>query len=82
MATSLKLCDLIRPFESANGDFALWIERLEVVAELRGEATGELRKILPCFLGGEAFGVYKELPNSVRAEYEKVKAALLAAFGP
>ena len=33
-------------------------------------------------MGGEAFGVYKELPNSVKAEYEKVKAALLAAFGP
>ena len=33
------------------------------------------------FWGEMQSGVYEELPNSVKADYEKVKTALVAAFG-
>jgi len=36
---------------------------------------------LPLFLADPVFAVYKQLPESDNKHYEKLKAALLTAFG-
>ena len=41
----------------------------------------DLKSFLPLFLNGAAFAVYKQLPDSDKADYEKLKAGLLLAFG-
>ena len=41
----------------------------------------DLESFLPLFLAGPAFAVYKQLPESDKEDYGKLKAALLTAFG-
>ena len=78
---SVKFSDIICRYEdqSISGDFAEWIEKLELVAKL--QKIEDLKSFLPLFLNGAAFAVYKQLPDSDKADYEKLKAGLLLAFG-
>ena len=41
----------------------------------------DLKSFLPLFLNGPAFAIYKQLSSEEKDDYEKMKAALLSAFG-
>ena len=77
----MKLSDIICRYEdqSISGDFAEWIEKLELVA--KRQKIEDLNSFLPLFLNGAAFAVYKQLPDSDKADNEKLQAGLLLAFG-
>lgn len=79
--SNVKLSDIINKYEdsSVSGDFAEWVEKLELVAKL--QKITDLQDFLPLFLSGSAFAVYKQLPDDDREDYDKLKAALLLAFG-
>ena len=78
---SVKLTDIITRYidSTTSGDFAEWIDKLELVARLQG--ITDLKTFLPLFLSGAAFAVYKQLPETETQDYAKLKAALLQAFG-
>jgi len=76
---TVKFSDAFTQFDG-NGDFAAWIERFEVVSRL--QKIADLTNLLPLFLTGGAFAVYKGLSDTVKAEYDAVKKALTAAFSP
>ena len=77
---SIKLSDITYRYEdqSISGEFAEWIGKLELVAKL--QKIEDLKLFLPLFLNGEVFAVYKQLPDSDIADYEKLKAGLLLEF--
>ena len=79
---SLKLTDIVKSYVdySTSGDFAKWVEKLELVAELQ-ELTDKLPSIFPLLLDGPAFAVYKQLAEADRKDYGKSKQAILSAFG-
>lgn len=81
MAKSFKYSDIIKNYEDQNvsGEFFVWIEKLELVAELQGGST-DILKLLPLFLAGPAFAVYQQLSAEVKADYEKLKSELSTAF--
>lgn len=78
---NVKLSDIVSKYEDSttSGDFAEWVEKLELVAKL--QKIDDLQTFLPLFLSGSAFAVYKQLPQSDRDDYDKLKASLLVAFG-
>lgn len=78
---SVKLTDIIDKFEDSatSGDFLEWVEKLEMVAALQN--VSDLKNFLPLFLKGPAFAVYKQINDADKADYQKVKGALLSAFG-
>lgn len=55
-----------------------WIEKLELVAELR--KIGEVEKLLPLFLEGPAFAVFREMDSAKKGNLSDIKAALIDAF--
>lgn len=77
----VKVSDLIPRYVDSNhsGDFAEWLEKVELVAELQG--IDKLETFLPLFLEGPAFSVYKQLGESTKKTYTELKDALLKAFG-
>lgn len=79
--TTLKFGDIITKYEDAqtSGDIADWLERLELVAQI--QKITELTAFLPLFLHGPAFAVYKQLDDDQKKDYEKLKAAMIQAFG-
>ena len=79
---NVKLTDIVRKYVDCDtsGDFADWIERLELVAALQ-KTEDSLASILPLLLDGPAFAVYKQMPEDTRKDYEKVKKGILTAFG-
>ena len=77
---SVKLTDILSKFEdNASGDFAQWLEKLELVAKLQN--VSDLKSFLPLFLHEPAFAVYQQLSNEEKDDYGKMKAWLLSAFG-
>ena len=77
---AVKLSDIITRYEdNRSGDFAEWLEKLELVAKLQN--MSDLKSFLPLFLNGPAFAIYKQLSSEEKDDYEKMKAALLSAFG-
>lgn len=75
----MKLSELIKTYEDGNsGDFSDWIDKLELVAKL--QKVEDLKAFLPLFLSGSAFAVYKQLGDSEKNDYDKLKKALLTAF--
>ena len=77
---SVKLTDIISKYEGiSSGDFTEWVEKLELVAALQN--VSDLKSFMPLFLSGPAFAVYKQLTEEEKADYVKMKAALLSAFG-
>ena len=77
----VSLGDLLTKYSSRaqSGDFSAWLKRLELVAKLKG-LEDDLVSVLPLFLEGDAFAVYDQLEESVKVDYEKVKAALTDDF--
>lgn len=75
-SVSVKCSDLIGQF-SGRGDFAEWIRKFELVAEIQG--IEKMEKFVPLFLTGGAFAVYDSLPVKSKENY-KVRAALMRAF--
>ena len=73
----VKFGDLIRQFDG-TGDFLEWVDKLELVAGLQG--ITDLEKLLPLFLTGGAFAVYKSLSDADKKVYNDVKKALTVAF--
>jgi hypothetical protein len=76
-SVSLKCSDLIKQL-NGDGDFSVWIAKLELVAKL--QKVDNLENFLPLFLFGGAFAVYKSLSETVRGDYGKLKEALMRAF--
>ena len=73
-ATVLKLI----PEYSGEGDIAEWLEKVELVCELRG--ITDVATVVPLRLTGSAFAVYQQLPTEKKSKAKDVKASLIAAF--
>ena len=52
---TVRIHDVVRPF-SGEGDIVKWLEKVEMVARLRG--ITDLQNVLPLFLEGPAFAVF------------------------
>lgn len=78
MADRIKLTDVVKPF-SGNVDFAEWVSKFELACELRNFNDGR-HKLLPMFLEGPAFAVYKQLTDRQRGDYDELRDCLLGAF--
>lgn len=79
---NVKLTDIVKRYVDCetSGDFADWITRLELVAELQ-KTKDTLVSVLPLLLDGPAFAVYNQMPEETRKDYEQVKKGILTAFG-
>lgn len=77
MSVSVKYSEIIKQF-NGEGDFADWIKKLELVAQL--QKVKDLASFLPLFLAGGAFAVYDGLDDGTKADYAKLKQALREAF--
>ena len=69
---------LIPEFDGASQSVCEWLEKVELVCELRG--IKELQVIVPLRLTGGAFAVYQQLEESDKKSYESIKKALTSAF--
>ena len=56
-----------------------WWDKAALVCRLRG--IKDLDKVIPLRLSGGAFAVYQQLGGADKADEDKIKAALLSAFG-
>ena len=74
---NLKSGDIIHQYDR-EGNFAKWLRKLELVADLQGVTA--LEKFLLLFLCSGAFSVYESLADNVWADFYKLKAALTSAF--
>lgn len=74
---NVKISDLIQQYDG-SGDFAEWIRKLELVAQLQN--LDHLENYLPLFLSAGAFAVYEALDDAVKKDYSKLKSALMSAF--
>lgn len=79
MAT-VKFSDIVKNYEDYNtsGEFSIWVEKLELVAQLQG--ITEKLKFLPLFLSGPAFAVYQQLSTETKGDYDTLKQELTTAF--
>ena len=77
---AIKFSDIIKSYEDQNtsGEFYVWIEKLELVAQLQG--ITDLPKFVPLFLSGPAFAVYQQLGDTTKGDYDMLKAELSTAF--
>ena len=75
--SGVKLSDLVTQFDG-TGDFAEWVQKLELVAKL--QKVDDVASLLPLFLSGGAFAVYQGLDGSVKGDYGALKERLLVAF--
>lgn len=78
MADRVKLTDVIRAYDGAQ-DFSEWVSKFDLACELRNMSDGK-RKLLPMFLEGSAFAVYKQLPQATRDDYSLLVKALTGSF--
>ncbi|CDW59899.1 hypothetical protein TTRE_0000824301, partial [Trichuris trichiura] len=63
---------------SARQSITEWLEKVELVCQLRG--IDNVATVIPLRLTGGAFVVYMQLPVEDRKDAEKVKRALTAAL--
>ena len=80
MSDNVRISDLVRPFDG-EGDIVKWLDKLKLVAELKGIAEGGLAKTIPLFLEGSAYDMYTELSATEKASEEAIKKKLIKAFG-
>ena len=59
-------------------DVVEWLEKAELVCELRGISKPDT--VIPLRLIGGAFAVYQQLTSADKKDFEKVKQALRTAF--
>ena len=78
MADRIKLTDVVKPF-AGNVDFAEWVSKFELACDLRNFNDGR-HKLLPMFLEGPAFAVYKQLSVGQQGDYDRLRECLIGAF--
>lgn len=69
---------LIPEFNGSSHDVQDWLDKLELVCQLRGYSN--LQTIVPLRLTGGALAVYQQLSSDDRKEYSKITEALLSAI--
>ena len=74
-STVLKLI----PEYSGAGNVSEWLEKVDLVCELR--KITDVATVLPLRLTGSAFAVYQQLPKDKKSKISEVRQSLLAAFG-
>ena len=74
---TVRIHEVVRPF-SGEGDIVQWLEKLEMVAKLRG--ITDLQNVLPLSLEGSAFAVFSEMNDKDKSDPAAVKEALKNAF--
>lgn len=70
---------LIPDFSGEGPSVQEWLEKVELVCELRGIKNVE--KIIPLRLTGHAFAVYQQLCKKDKDDLDAIKSALIGAFG-
>ena len=65
------------PKYSGTGDVAEWLQRAELLCQLRGVPV---MSVLPLRLSGGAFAVWSQLSDATRGSLDAVRGALFAAF--
>ena len=58
---------------------AQWLKRLDLVSQVHGGY--DIATVIPLRLAGDAWSVYERIPERDRGNEERVRQALLAAFG-
>lgn len=74
----MKITDVVKPY-NGHGCIVEWLNKVESAAALTGAA--DLVSVLPLLLEGEAYSVYRHLSKEDKRSVEKVKKALIVAFG-
>ena len=72
--TALKLI----PEYSGEGNVSEWLEKVDLVCELR--EIKNVATVLPLRLTGSAFAVYQQIPKDKKSKISEVKQSLVAAF--
>ena len=75
---SLRLTDLVRMYDG-RGDILEWLNKLELVAKLRG--LDRLENVIPLFLEGSAYSLYTELSEEDKQSEQAIKRRLVEAYG-
>ena len=78
MEGGVKLSDLISRYDG-TGDVTEWLDQLQIAKE--PAKITDLTRVLPAFLRGDAFKVYKNLPEEEKRDFLAISEALTAAFG-
>ena len=66
------------PEYSGDGNVAEWLDKVDLVCELR--KVDDVAAVLPLRLTGSAFAVYQQLPKEKKIKVCEIKKSLLAAF--
>ena len=66
------------PEYSGEGSVTEWLEKAELVCELR--KVTDVATVLPLRLTGNAFAVYQQMPKEKKGKLAEVKKCLIAAF--
>lgn len=74
---SIRFGDIIEKF-NGTGNFAQWLDKVEMVAKL--QKVAELESFVPLFLCGTAFDCYKAIGENDKANYGKIKSILIEKF--
>ena len=69
---------LIPEFDGVSQPVCEWLDKVELVCQLRG--IKGLHVVVPLRLTGGAFAVYQQLGESEKKKYEDIKKALTSAF--
>ena len=73
-----KLSDMIPRFDG-SGDVTEWLEQVQ---DAKGPAKiKNLANVMPAFLRGSAYRVYRNLPEMKKRRFKDIAAALTTAFG-
>ena len=78
MEGGVKLSDLISRYDGTT-DVTEWLDQLKIAKE--PAKISDLTRVLPAFLRGDAFKVYKNLPEEEKQDFLAIADALTAAFG-
>ena len=78
MEGGVKLSDLISRYDGSS-DVTEWLDQLKIARE--PARITDLTRVLPAFLRGDAFKVYKNLPEDDKRDFRAISDALTAAFG-
>jgi hypothetical protein len=74
---NVRISDVVQPF-NGEGDIIQWLDKLSLVAKLRGITA--LEELLPLFLSGPAFAVYSEMEEDKKTDLASIVAVLKEAF--
>jgi len=73
------LKDLVHSFTGEGGqDLVEWLDKLELVA--KSFKLDNLQTVVPLFLAGGAYSVYRGLSEETKGNYASLKQALMTAF--